>query len=313
VPMTASVGIALSHGEQSHPEALLRDADAAMYRAKDLGRARLELFDENMRRRTSERLERADQLTGAIADGEIVVHYQPCINLRTGRVTSVEALARWEHPDLGLLPPGDFIHLAEETGLIVGLGLQVLSISCEQAKRWHRALGDEAPRVHVNLSAPQLSAKNLADLVGAVLDASGLPPSLLCLEITESVLMEDAASVIDTLHALSDLGVSIAIDDFGTGYSSLSYLRRFPVHLLKVDMSFVDGLGPDPEDSAIVAAIVNLAHTLDLEAIAEGVETAEQLAELRRLGCGGAQGFFFARPAPADEVEPLLRRTFELG
>jgi len=312
--LTASIGISLSPGgDDAHAEALLRDADAAMYRAKDLGRARLELFDESMRRRSAERLRLADELAAAIEHGRIVLHYQPCMCLQTGRIVAVEALARWDHPERGLLPPAEFIEVAEETGLIVGLGLRVLTEACNQARQWAEGLGDAAPRVHVNISARQLTTTNLAELVGMVLDASGLAADRLCLEITESVLMEDAASVIEAVRRLKDLGLVLAIDDFGTGYSSLSYLRRFPVDVLKVDQSFVDGLGPDPEDSAIVAAIVSLADTLDLQAIAEGVETAEQLELLRDLGCAGAQGFYLAAPAPAEQITPLLVRSIPLA
>ncbi|MCU0269692.1 MAG: PAS domain S-box protein [Acidimicrobiales bacterium] len=308
LPVTASIGIALSGGA-AHPEAILRDADAAMYRAKDLGRARLELFDEAMRVRSEQRLAFAEELAEAIESDQLVLHYQPTIDLRTGRVTAVEALVRWGHPARGLLPPYEFIELAEDTGLIVGLGLWVLSSACCEAQRWHDELGDEAPRVHVNLSARQLAASNLPRLVEGVLEATGLEPGRLCLEITESVLMEDAASTIDTLWRLKRIGLTLAIDDFGTGYSSLSYLRRFPVDVLKVDRSFVDGLGPDPEDSAIVAAVVTLARTLELDAVAEGVETIEQLELLRELGCDGAQGFLFARPCADVELRPLLRRN----
>lgn len=310
--VTASIGIALSHGGVAHPEGLLRDADAAMYRAKDLGRARLELFDESMRRRSAQRLELADQLATGIERGNIGVHYQPSVDLTTGRVTSVEALARWEHPERGTLSPSEFIRLAEETGLIIGLGLSVLSRACQQARQWEIELGHDSPRVHVNLSASQLTTSNLPVLVEAVLESSALTPSKLCLEITESVLMEDAPAVIDTLWQLKRLGVMLAIDDFGTGYSSLSYLGRFPVDIMKIDRSFIDGLGPDPEDSTIVAAIVNLAHTLDLETIAEGVETPEQIERLRALGCKGAQGFLLAKPLPATDLRPLLEQTFTL-
>ncbi len=310
IDLTASIGIAISAGgDDADPESLLRDADAAMYRAKDLGRARLELFDESMRRRSAERLQLADELATALDRGEIVLHYQPCVCLETGRITAVEALARWNHPQRGLLGPSDFIELAEETGLIVGLGLRVLTEACSQARRWADGLGPDAPRVHVNLSARQLTAANLAVLVRRVLETAGLAPERLCLEITESVLMEDAPAVIEALRRLKDIGIKLAIDDFGTGYSSLSYLRRFPVDVLKVDQTFIDGLGPDPEDSAIVAAIVNLAETLELEAIAEGVETTEQLELLRALGCAGAQGFLLAVPAAPEEITPLLLRS----
>jgi len=283
-----------------------------MYRAKDMGRARLEIYDESMRRRTARRLELAEELAGAIESGDIIVHFQPGVDLETGQVRCVEALARWNHPVNGLLWPNEFIGLAEETGLIVGLGLRVLSTACEHGRRWEERFGADAPRVHVNLSARQLTTSNLPVLVQGVLEGSGLTPSNLCLEITESVLMDDAASVIDTLWALKGIGVSLAIDDFGTGYSSLSYLRRFPVDVLKVDQSFVDGLGPDPEDSAIVAAIINLAASLELSAIAEGVESQEQLDRLRELGCHSAQGFLFAEPRPADEIAALFGTTFAL-
>jgi diguanylate cyclase (GGDEF)-like protein/PAS domain S-box-containing protein len=309
---SASIGIALSTGDDAHPEALLRDADAAMYRAKDLGRARLELFDESMRRRSAHRLELADQLAHGIEHGHITVHYQPAIDLSTGAVTAVEALARWEHPERGVLGPSEFIELAEDTGLVVGLGLTVLRHACEEAQRWEHRLGPGAPSVHVNLSARQLSASNLPLLVQGVLERTGLRPHRLCLEITESTLMEDAAVAIDTLWSLKALGVSLAIDDFGTGYSSLSYLRRFPVDVLKVDQSFIDGLGPDPEDSAIVAAVIGLAQTLDLEAIAEGVETPQQVERLRVLGCTAAQGYHFARPVPVDQLPDLLVTRFDV-
>jgi len=311
VTITVSVGIALSSGA-AHSEALLRDADAAMYRAKALGRARLEVFDEGMRQRAVRRTDLADELMRAVQDGEIEVHYQPCIDLRTGAVREVEALARWTHPELGPLSPAEFIPIAEDTGLIVGLGLQVLTSACRAADGWLRDLGPTAPLVHVNLSARQLATPNLAALVSGVLRSTGLDASRLCLEITESVLMEDAPTAVRAVEALKSIGVRVAIDDFGTGYSSLSYLRRFPVDVLKVDRSFVDGLGPDPEDSAIVAAIVNLAANLDLEAIAEGVETRQQLELLCQLGCGGAQGFFFSKAVPLPELTPLLRHTWPL-
>jgi diguanylate cyclase (GGDEF)-like protein/PAS domain S-box-containing protein len=307
--VTASIGIALSSGGV-HPEAILRDADAAMYRAKDLGRARLEIYDESMRTRTLHRLELSEELANGIERGEIVVRFQPGVDLETGRVVCVEALARWDHPTRGLMAPHEFIGVAEDTGLIVGLGLRVLSTACERGRRWEDTFGLAAPRVHVNLSARQLTTSNLPILVQGVLDGSGLTPSKLCLEITESALMEDASAVIDTLWELKAIGVTLAIDDFGTGYSSLSYLRRFPVDVLKVDQSFVSGLGPDPEDSTIVAAIVNLANTLELEAIAEGVETFDQLERLRGLGCNLAQGFYFAEPDQADNVTDMILHGF---
>jgi diguanylate cyclase (GGDEF)-like protein/PAS domain S-box-containing protein len=311
LPITSSIGIALSSGNV-HPEAILRDADAAMYRAKDLGRARLEIYDESMRRRTAHRLELSEELATGIENGEIVVRFQPVVDLHSGRVTSVEALARWDHPTRGVMIPHEFIGLAEETGLIVGLGLRVLSTACEYGRRWEQRFGTAAPRVHVNLSARQLTTTNLPVLVQGVLDGSGLTPANLCLEITESVLMDDASAVINTLWELKAIGVALAIDDFGTGYSSLSYLRRFPVDVLKVDQSFVSGLGPDPEDSTIVAAIVNLANTLELEAIAEGVETFDQIERLRGLGCHLAQGYYFAKPDEPDPVTAMVAEGFRI-
>ncbi len=310
--ITASIGIAISRGQDAHPESLLRDADAAMYRAKDLGRARLEVFDETMREQAERRHDLANQLAIGIEQDAITVYYQPCVDLVTGEIRAVEALARWTHPDRGVLSPYDFIGLAEDTGLIVGLGLTVLSKACHQARQWEEIYGPGAPDVHVNLSARQLTAQNLPTLVEGVLAGTGLDPSRLCLEITESVLMDDAASAIDTLWALKAIGVSLAIDDFGTGYSSLSYLRRFPVDVLKVDQSFVAGLGRDSEDAAIVAAILNLAASLELSAIAEGVENEEQLQHLRELGCAAAQGFWFAEPGPAEAIEPLFGMAFPI-
>ena len=307
--MTTSAGLAVSApGDQ--PETLLRNADAAMYRAKEKGRACLELYDEAMRRRSTNRRMLAEQLSAAILDGDIEVHYQPQVNLRTGAVVSVEALARWEHSGRGLLSPGEFIQLAEDTGLIVGLGLTVLNRSCEDAARWQSELGPQAPRVAVNLSLRQLAQSNLPELLTEMIANVGVDPSLISLEVPEAVLMGDVSSAIAALEALSEVGVSLAIDNFGKGAASLLNLQRLPVDTLKVDRSFVDGLGPDPEDSAIAAAIISLAHNLNLEVIAEGVETVEQLAELRALGCDGGQGYLFAKPMRADTVRPYFGHVF---
>ncbi len=310
IRVTASVGIALGTDLRAHPEALLRDADAAMYRAKDRGRARHEIFDDDMRRRTIRRLELADDLERAVEHSEIAVYYQPIVNLTTGRVEGVEALARWNHPTRGMLPPSAFIALAEETGLIVGLGLSVLSRACDQARRWQVELGTRAPKVHVNLSARQLSSSNLPRLVKGVLDQSLIEADRLCLEVTESVLMEDAPSSVTVLEELKAIGVELAIDDFGTGYSSLAYLGRFPVDVLKVDRSFVEGLDSRPDGTEIAAVVLSLARSLGLSCVAEGVETPEQLAGLRALGCETAQGFFFARPLPIPELDRYLTRVY---
>ena len=304
--ITASIGIALASAE-TRAEDLLRDADVAMYRAKERGRARLEVFDQAMRTRMLRRLEIEHALRRALQEDAFTLHYQPTVHLESGRVISVEALLRWEHPEWGLVMPGEFVPLAEETGLIMPMGRWVLEEACRQLAAWRRLRPECADlNVSVNLSARQFADPNLADIVSGALSESGLSPSGLWLEITESVLMEEAQTTIETLRALRGLGVHLSIDDFGTGYSSLSYLKRFPVDVLKIDRSFVDGLGTDPEDEAIVTAVVRLAQALDLDVVAEGVETAEQLAELRRLGCTAVQGFYFGRPKPPGETLAFL-------
>jgi diguanylate cyclase (GGDEF)-like protein/PAS domain S-box-containing protein len=302
-----SIGIALPDNVDADPETLIRDADAAMYRAKDRGRARWELFDNAMRASAVDRLDIENALRRALERRELRVFYQPLIDLDTGVIDGVEALLRWEHPERGLLLPGDFITVAEETGLIVPIGSWVLDQACRQAQRWQAAADDARPlRVSVNISGRQLGHPRLVDDVAAIMADTGIDPSDVELEITESVLMDDVDMSEETLEQLHRLGVKLAVDDFGTGYSSLSYLRRFPVDVLKVDRSFVDGLGEDPNDSAIVTAIVTLAHTLGLSAVAEGVESALQLAELRMLGCDRAQGYYIARPATGHEVGEML-------
>jgi diguanylate cyclase (GGDEF)-like protein/PAS domain S-box-containing protein len=304
-----SIGIAFSDRDSNEPETLIRDADAAMYRAKEKGRARYEVFDSAMRASAVDRLDIENALRRALDRRQLRVHYQPIIDLGTGRVTGMEALLRWEHPERGLLLPGEFITIAEETGLIVPIGGWVLAQACRQLQRW----AAEHPETHelvatVNLSGRQLSHPRLVAEVESVLLETGIDPARIDLEITESVLMDDVGMSAETLQRLKALGVKLVIDDFGTGYSSLSYLRQFPVDGMKVDRSFVDGLGTDPGDTAIVAAIVNLAHTLGLDAIAEGVETAAQLAELRELGCDAAQGFYVARPLPPEALLELVRQ-----
>jgi diguanylate cyclase (GGDEF)-like protein len=309
IRLTASVGIALaSTSTHDTPDALLRDADAAMYRAKDGGRDRIELFDDEMRSRAMARLETESMLRRAIDQGELTVHYQPVIKLSTGRVTGVEALVRWKHPTRGLIPPSEFITVAEETGQIVALGGFVLNQACMQVARWNNRHPDRPPlAVSVNLSAHQVRCRGLAELVAGALARSNLQPRLLCLEITESALVEDAEASRAALEALKDLGVTLAVDDFGTGYSSLIYLRRFPVGVLKIDRSFVVGLGTNTEDTAIVASVVGLAQALGLVAVAEGVETPEQLACLAELGCALAQGYHWSKPLPARQMDRWLK------
>ena len=301
--VSMSVGIAVADDAHQRPEALLRDADAAMYLAKDRGRARFEIFDEAMRSQSTERLLLENALRRAPERGELRALYQPIVRLADGAMIAAEALVRWDHPERGLLEAAQFVPLAEETGIIVPIGAWVLEEACRQAASWS---GDgTVPAVSVNLSARQLSRPELVDVVGEALAASGLDPDRLWLEITESVLMEDAGTAVDALGRLRALGVHLCVDDFGTGYSSLAYLRRFPVDALKVDRSFVAGLGEDPEDSAIVEAVVSMAHSLRLSVVAEGVETDEQLARLRDLGCELAQGFYFAAPVPSSALDPF--------
>ncbi|MBV9411881.1 MAG: EAL domain-containing protein [Acidimicrobiia bacterium] len=304
---TASLGIALGRGPEATPESLLRDADAAMYRAKERGRARYEVFDEEMRAQAVRRLTTEHAMPRALERDEFRILYQPIVSLETGTMTGVEALVRWDHPDHGLINPAEFVPIAEENGLIVPLGSWVLREAMEQAARWHRAHPARRDlHVTVNLSARQLQDPGLPFAVATALDDLHMDPAALTLEITESVLMHDRDISLARLLDLKFLGVRLAIDDFGTGYSSLAYLQRFPLDVLKVDKAFVDGVAHGPEESALAAAIIRLGHTLHLRSVAEGVEFPEQVAHLRRLGCQEAQGYLFARPLPADDITNCL-------
>ena len=301
---SASIGVSIGQDGDSTEE-LLSDADAAMYLAKEKGRGRVELFRPVLRERAESRLATEAALRHAVENAEFMVAFQPIVALEAGWVTGAEALVRWRLPDRTTVAPGEFISLAEETGLIVPIGAWVLSEACLQLRRWK----DDFPRLpltmSVNLSARQLNAE-LLETLRDVLTATDLDPASLTLEITESVLMEDVEAALEALVGLKSIGVSLSVDDFGTGYSSLSYLKRFPIDILKIDRSFVSGLGADDHDTAIVAGVLAMARGLRLDVVAEGVETDEQLRALRVLGCPFAQGFHFAPPLAPDELAQLL-------
>jgi diguanylate cyclase (GGDEF)-like protein len=301
--VTASVGMSFSAPGEHDPHALLRDADAAMYRAKERGKSRCEVFDDSMRESAMERLELESGLRHALEDGELRLVYQPLVTLEDGRISGVEALLRWDHPVFGVVAPLRFISLAERNGLIIPIGAWVLGEACRQLAAW----GDDALGVSVNVSARQLGSSGLVDVVRAALEESGIEPARLCLEITETAMMADPGAIGETLCALKALGVRLAVDDFGVGHASLRQLRALlPVDTLKIDKSFVDGITDDADDAAIVEGVVRLAHSLGLQAVAEGVETAEQVAMLRAFSCQTGQGYHFARPAGPEAIARML-------
>ncbi len=304
-----SVGIAVGVTGLEPPDALLRDADAAMYLAKERGRGRCEVFDETMRAQARERFDVENALHRAVAREEIRVFFQPVIDLATGSCIGVEGLVRWQHPERGLLGPGEFLRPAEETGLVVPIGEIVLDLACRRAVEWLGMVPDRSRfRVSVNCSSRQLLHVDLPDLVADVLERTGLPAGALCIEITESAVMDDREAGLLAVKALKALGVQVCVDDFGTGYSALGYLRDFPIDEVKIDRTFVSRLGDEAEESAIVAAIVSLGHGLGVRVTGEGVETPEQVTVLRSLGVDAAQGFLFAPPQPAADLTPLLLR-----
>ena len=299
----ASVGVAMRGEGGEDADELLRNADVAMYMAKSQGKNRFELFCPTMHSEMMHRLDLEADLRRAIEGGnEFVLHYQPTVVLQTGEIAGVEALVRWQHPERGLVPPLDFIPIAEESGLIVQLGEWVLREACRQAVLW-----DDGVSISVNLSARQLQHDTLVATVRSVMDETGLAPSRLILEITETAVMNDHVTTIVKLQQLKDLGVGLAIDDFGTGYSSLAYLRRFPIDVLKIDRSFVDGVTEGSQKAALLRTIVELGRTLNLKTVAEGIEQHDELHQLRNLDCDLGQGFYFARPLQAADVSELLR------
>jgi diguanylate cyclase (GGDEF)-like protein/PAS domain S-box-containing protein len=306
--LSASIGVAVSRVGAETSEALLQHADAAMFRAKELGRDRMEIFDHEMRTKAVEQLRIDRDLRMAVERGELALHYQPKIDLATGAIVGAEALLRWNHPTEGLVLPERFLAVAEETGIIVRIGRWVLDEAVLQARAWVERVPDlHDLTISVNLSARQISAPGLVEQVARVLDGSQWPPHQLVLELTESILIDDRDAAFDVLTELKHLGVRLAIDDFGTGFSSLNYLHRFPVDVVKIDRSFVTNLREDGDGSPVATAVMHMAHALGLAAAAEGVEEPQQLAGLRALGCDLAQGFLFAEPRPADEIEELLR------
>jgi diguanylate cyclase (GGDEF)-like protein/PAS domain S-box-containing protein len=304
--ITAGIGITLTRDPLRDAEPLIREAEAAMRRAKQRGAGRHELFTGEMHAQRMVRIANEGALRQALAKSEFYVEYQPKVSLVTDRTVGVEALLRWNHPERGLISPLDFIPLAEESGLIVPIGAWVLAQVCRDAKRWRIALpGNQPLMMAVNVS-PRQFEPGLAEVFGGIIGASGIDPATICLEVTESMVMQDAELSIATLRELKALGLSISVDDFGTGFSSLAYLKRFPLDELKIDKSFVDGLGRDFEATAIVAAVMGMAHALDLRVVAEGVETADQVVRLRTLGCDEAQGFFYARPGSAANIDDRI-------
>jgi EAL domain-containing protein (putative c-di-GMP-specific phosphodiesterase class I) len=304
--VTASLGLSLFPRDGTSGELLLKYADMALYAAKGEGRNAYRFFSPEMNAQAHGRLRLENDLRRAIERDELVLHYQPQLDLATGRVTAIEALLRWRHPERGLVPPNSFIPMAEETGLVLNLGEWVLNEACRQLARWH-AEGLGPLRVAVNISARQLQRPGLDGAVRQALAASGLPPSSLELEITESSMMLDPHHAQAVLQSLRELGVQLSIDDFGTGWSSLAYLKRLPLDRLKIDRSFIGGIPQDGDDAAIVETIIVMTHKLGLRVIAEGVETVAQRQQLVAQGCDEMQGFLLARPVPAEELPPLLR------
>jgi diguanylate cyclase (GGDEF)-like protein len=305
--VTASIGISIASGSDDTPESLLRDADAAMYRAKQRGPGRYELFDDQMRAEVLARLRIEAELRHALDHRELRVHYQPIIDTVSGLPRGTEALVRWEHPERGLVAPLDFIPIAEETGLILDLGRWVLETACEQAAAWQRRFARPL-KIFVNASGRQIADPMFPAQLAEIVTRSGLLPGTLGLEVTESILIDEAGSTMTVLKQLVKDGVRLTLDDFGTGYSPLSYLKQFPLAGLKIDCAFTNGVGRSPADTAIVKAVIDLSQALGLTVVAEGVETQEQLDQLRRLGCARAQGYLFSRAQPAQQIGDFLEQ-----
>lgn len=307
--VTTSIGIAMNATAGALPDDLMRDADVAMYEAKSEGKARFKVFNEDMYEKALRRLELENELRRAIEGGELRVHYQPKISLENGSIVGMEALARWEHPERGLIPPNEFIPLAEETDLIHPLGIQVLEEACGRAREWQVLYPHVSDLVmSVNISAKQFQNPELVGDLARILRASGLAPHHLQLEITESVVTEDVSLTTRVMRQLKELGVQLAIDDFGKGYSSLTSLKAFPLDDLKIDRSFVEDVGRSAQDAAIAKLVIDLAHVVGMQAVGEGVETSEQLSQLQNMGCDVVQGYYFYRPLTPDGATELLTK-----
>jgi diguanylate cyclase (GGDEF)-like protein/PAS domain S-box-containing protein len=308
--VTCSMGLAISASADTVPSELIRDAEIAMYRAKAKGEGAIEIFDPSMNAQALARFQMDSELRRALERQEFTLHYQPVVGLKSGLIEGWEALVRWNHPERGLVPPMEFIPLAEETGLIVPLGKWIIEEACFQAGVWQAQWPADPPRLmNVNISGKQFGQRDLVTTVKTALRTSTLDPRSLKLEITESVMMKDPQASLEAMMVFKSMNIHLVIDDFGTGYSSLSYLKRFPVDTLKIDKSFVDGLGKDPESTAIVTAVVSLARSLGMRVTAEGIETLEQMEHLQRLECDQGQGYLFSKPLPRDQAEALLARN----
>ena len=309
--ISASIGISLYPQDGEHEEILLKNVDLAMYRAKHEGRSNFCFFTEQLNARNRERQAMESELHHALKHGEFLLHYQPKVDLRTSKIVGVEALIRWQHYEQGLISPEKFIPLSEETGLILPIGAWVMKTACRQIRAWKDA-GLPPISIAVNLSARQFRHHDLLGLVKQVLQETGLEPQYLELELTESVIMQEAEEAISTLLELKSLGVQLSLDDFGTGYSSLNYLRRFPLDNLKIDRSFVKGITSNLHDMTIVKSVIALAHSLNLKVIAEGVETEQQLAFLQAHDCDEMQGYLFSKPLPSEKFTGMLE-TVEIS
>ena len=312
VVVSISIGISTYPDDGVDASSLLKNADVAMYQAKAQGRNNFQFFTQEMNARAQQRLSMENDMRRALEHGEFLLHYQPQLSLESGEIVGVEALVRWQHPEKGMISPGTFIPVAEDCGLIVPLGEWVIHEACRQHQQWLSS-GMPLMRIAINLSARQFVRDDLVKMMGGVIHQTGINPEYIELELTESIIMENVEQTISTLHELRNMGVYLSIDDFGTGYSSMAYLKRFPIDKLKIDQSFVRDLANDPDDAAIVSATIAMAHNLKLTAIAEGVETKQQLQFLKASGCEEIQGYYFSRPLPADELAELFESGMTLN